>query len=345
MTILDILAKIIDALPESTEKDDLLTEISFLANEKFIDLPAVVTQSLTDIYAGSANGMGSFKESRLQLLNFMRDNITSTAGTTILNADQDYLLDSPLPKLIVASIPTPGHTIKLPDPTVAPAVLDGAFFEISGDPTAQAAQVLSHLGNVIIPLNPGQTYFFWYTTQTDLLPFSIDGWIPQTSVTNQVVTAWDGSSTQVEVTAGSNIDITDGVISAAAGGDSGQFVQTIEAVSGITSAAPLKARYTINQTTPGHEVLVVCSGTFVANDTNVVFRPSNPFSHEFQTTGQADGICTIYKTSTPVDMNCSYEIDTSSGNDGVDIKAILFATGEHAWNAVYSYTIPALLDE
>lgn len=49
-----------------------------MADEKIIDLIAISTQSSTDLYETSLNGMGSRKETRGQMLEYMQANIVST---------------------------------------------------------------------------------------------------------------------------------------------------------------------------------------------------------------------------------------------------------------------------
>jgi len=48
-----------------------------MANKRIVDLSPLVSQMTTDIYEVSANGTGSFKESRLQQLNYIEQNILS----------------------------------------------------------------------------------------------------------------------------------------------------------------------------------------------------------------------------------------------------------------------------
>jgi hypothetical protein len=48
-----------------------------VTNKKIIDLDPIVTQAPTDLYETSANGTGSLKETRAQMLSYMQDNVAS----------------------------------------------------------------------------------------------------------------------------------------------------------------------------------------------------------------------------------------------------------------------------
>lgn len=46
-----------------------------MADKKIIDLPPIITQATTDLYETSANGLGSYKETRLQMTNYFSANV------------------------------------------------------------------------------------------------------------------------------------------------------------------------------------------------------------------------------------------------------------------------------
>lgn len=81
LNLKQLLEAIVNKLPVDADTPELLESVTMLANKKYSDLPAVVTQKTTDLYALSDNGDGSYKETRAQMLAYMQNHIVDAANT------------------------------------------------------------------------------------------------------------------------------------------------------------------------------------------------------------------------------------------------------------------------
>lgn len=84
-----------------------------MADKKIVDLSALVTQATTDLYETSANGTGSFKETREQMRTYMKNNTVTTSAST--HNTSATLTGAEIVGGIVRSTPaTSGVTLTLP---------------------------------------------------------------------------------------------------------------------------------------------------------------------------------------------------------------------------------------
>jgi len=139
-----------------------------MADKKIIDLTSIVTQSTNDLYEVSANGTGSFKETRAQVAAYVTTNPTITGGTidgttigqstpavgtfTDLNAMSSILFpNNNKNEIYVSSTPAtgiPDGSIYNPYPTVA-AALAGTTSTVGSPVTIKISGTITETSNII----------------------------------------------------------------------------------------------------------------------------------------------------------------------------------------------------
>lgn len=82
MSIRQLLTLLAAKFPEDKEIQTLSSKVAMLGEKKIIELAALVTQSSTDLYETSANGAGSFQETRAQMLSYMQQNVVPGTNYT-----------------------------------------------------------------------------------------------------------------------------------------------------------------------------------------------------------------------------------------------------------------------
>jgi hypothetical protein len=112
-----------------------------MSEEKIIDLPPLVTQSLTDLYETSASGSLSSRESRLQMLNFMIANIAvdyqsvydnTVAGSADANTDITNGFPITFSSTTEVSRPEPSMTFAQASTLVSP-INGGRYWQQDND--------------------------------------------------------------------------------------------------------------------------------------------------------------------------------------------------------------------
>lgn len=140
-------------------KKDLMTTLS--TNVEIIQLPALTSQDLNDIYEVSKNGTGSYKETRAQMLAFMQANIQgiNIPSAPLLNISSNTVLTFPLPYYLSCFFSGSDGIVTLPnncnDPSVA--IQTGYTFYIENTSIDRNAIIKDSTGFIITTIPPQYT--------------------------------------------------------------------------------------------------------------------------------------------------------------------------------------------
>lgn len=109
MSLKNILIDLVNkSLSDGDDKSQLLQNLSLLSDKRIVDLNPLVVQSLSDLFETSANGTGSFKETRAQLLSFIQTSVVSAAQQIYVSNDG---VDAPGRGFVNSPYATPDYAL------------------------------------------------------------------------------------------------------------------------------------------------------------------------------------------------------------------------------------------